>query len=150
MPSAYETVATALKTIIETEFAVEQFTATFDNLHESLGQTRVEIGIAPVEDSPRETNAQVQETTVEVRFYDFWTKEITPHTEIDPRRITGFAERFRKAIRVQQATSVGTAQTWYFDVRRITYPSDPTGNKSRFHALVRAHGNNAGLVETSG
>lgn len=149
-PSAYLTVATALQQIIETEFQPEGYTAIRDKLHESLGRARTAIGIAPSEDRVRETNAVVQETFVEVRFYDLWTQEISPDTIVDPALITGYAERFREACRRSNATDPGTGQVWYFDVVRITYPDDPTGNKSRFHATVRAYGNNAGLVETTG
>lgn len=150
MPSPFESVATALKSIIDMEFAPEGYTAIFDNIHESLGLQRVDIGIAPVEDVVSGRNALVQETFVEVRFYDLWRKEISPETVIDPMRITGYAERFRSALRRAKATDVSTNQVWYFDVRRITYPNDPTGNKSRFVATIRAYGNNAGLVESVG
>lgn len=150
MPSPFETVAIALKTIIDAEFAPEGFTAIFDNLHESLGRTRTEIGIAPTEEFVNERNAVVQESWVEVRFYDLWTQEISPDTVVDPTRIAGFAERFRDAIRRARASDPGTGMVWYFDVRRVEYPNDPTGNKTRFHATVRAFGNNSGLIETTG
>jgi hypothetical protein len=149
MASSYENVAAALKTIIDAEFAPEGFTAIFDNLHESLGRTRTEIGIAPVDDIVRDDNGLVQETVVEVRFYDLWTAEISNTTVVDPSRITGFAERMRDAIRVYNSGRYGTGMTWYFDVRRVSYPSDPTGNKTRFHATIRALGNNTALVETT-
>ncbi len=148
-PSAYLTVATALQAVIAAEFEEEGFTAIRDNIHESLGRRRVDIGIAPSEDRVRDGNAVVQETYVEVRFYGLWTQEISPDTVVDPALITGYAERFRDAVRRAKATDPGTSQVWYFDVVRTTYPSDPTGNKSRFHAQVRAYGNNAGLVETT-
>lgn len=150
MASAYENVAASLKTIIDAEFAPEGFVAVLDNLHESLGRSRVEIGIAPVEDIVRDTDSLVQETIVEVRFYDFWVQEISPTTAVDPSRITGFADRFRAAIRVYNKQRLGTGRTWYFDIRRVAYPNDPTGNKTRFHATVRGLGNNTGLVETTG
>lgn len=148
--SPYKTVATALQAVIAAEFEPEGFTAIRDNLHESLGRSRTAIGIAPSEDRVRENNAVVQETYVEVRFYDLWTQEISPDTVVDPALITGYAERFRSALRRAKAMDPGTGEVWYFDVVRITYPNDPTGNKSRFHATIRAYGNNSGLVETTG
>lgn len=148
--SPYFAVATSLKTIIEAEFAPESFTAIFDNLHESLGRNRVDIGISPVEDTVRGNNNIVQETYVEVKFYDLWTQEISPDTVVNPTRITDFAERFRKKVKSTRATQPHTGQVWYFDVQRIQYPNDPTGNKTRFVALIRAIGNNSGLVETTG
>jgi hypothetical protein len=150
MPDPYVTVATTIQAVIASEFAAEGFTAILDNLHESLGRERTEIGIAPIEDYPRENNAILQETFVEVRFYDLWTQEIDPSTVVDPSRITGFADRLKKALRLVDATDPGTDQVWYFDWRRCTYPNDPTGNKTRFHMVIRAFGNNAGLVESTG
>lgn len=147
--SAYEVVATAIKAIFEQEFADEQLVMIFDNLHESLGRSRVDVGIAPDEDVVSPANAQVQETWVEVKFYDLWRQEISPETQVNPVRITNFAERFRDALRRQQATDPGNGQVWFFDVRRIRYPNDPTGNKTRFVASIRAYGNNANLIETT-
>lgn len=137
--------------VFNAEFAPEGFTMIPDKIHESLGLERVEVGIAPVEDVVMDRNAIVQETWVEVRFYDLWSKEwgASPDIQVDPRRITGFAERFRSALRRTKATDPGTSSVWYFDVRRTAYPDDPTGNKSRFHMTIRAYGNNAGLVEST-
>lgn len=147
--SAYLTVATALQQIIAAEFADEQFTAIRDNLHESLGRFKVDIGIAPVDDFPRDANEILKETVVEIRFYDLWTQEISPDTVVDPAQITGYARRLENAIRVAQATDPGTDEVWYFSIRRTSFPNDPTGNKTRFHMTIRAFGNNAGLVETT-
>lgn len=148
--SAYEAVATAIKTVFEAEFSTEGFVMVFDNLHESLGRHRVDVGVAPVADEVNLRNAVVQETWVEVKFYDLWTQEINPDTVVNPVRITAFAERFRDSLRRARATDPGTGQVWYFDVRRIAYPNDPTGNKTRFVATIRAFGNNSNLVETTG
>jgi hypothetical protein len=148
MPSAYTQVADLLKVIIDTEFAAEGFIAIKDDLHESLGRKRVDIGIAPVEDVLQPGNALVQETTVEVKFYDLWTNEISPNTIVDPTRITEYAERFRNALGAGARAFAGNNQLWYFDVQRVTYPRDPTGNKTRFVATIRAKGTNGGLIET--
>lgn len=147
--SPFEAVATAVKAVFDSEFAAEGYTMVFDKLHESLGMQRVEVGIAPTEDVVNERNNIVQETWVEVRFYDLWKREIDPKTQVNPVRITAFAERLRDALRRARATDPGTNQVWYFDVRRVTYPDDPTGNKSRFHMTIRAYGHNSGLVETA-
>lgn len=146
-PSAYEAVATALKTIIDAEFTPEGVVAIHDNLHPALGQTKVWCGISP---SYEAINARInvaQETWLEVKFYNMWKQEISPDTVVDPRIITALAERFRNAVRSQRVA--GDGQVWYFDVTRVDYPNDPTGNKSRFVATVRAWGNNTGLVETA-
>lgn len=147
--SPFETVATAVKAVFEAEFAAEGFIMIPDKLHEALGRYRVAVGIAPEEEGPNMRVRIMQETFIEVRFYDLWTDEIDPETQVNPFKITGYAERFRNALREAQAQDPGTGQVWYFDVDRVTYPDDPTGNKSRFHMRIRAFGNNANLVETS-
>lgn len=147
--SSFEAVATAIIAVFNTEFAAEQFTMIPDELHESLGRTRVDAGISPIRDVVNTSNNIVQETWVEVKLYDMWPQEITPETVVNPYRITGFAERFRNAIRLAKASDPGTGQVWFFDVRNTEYPRDPTGNKTRFVMTIRALGNNAGLIETS-
>lgn len=143
-------IATALKQIIETEFAAEAFTVVFDNLHESLGRTRVDIGVAPIADEVRASNKVVQETSVELKFYDLWPQQISPETVVNPSRITGFAHRFREALRNARGfTDPQTGEVWFFSLERIAYPNDPTGNKTRFVATIRGLGNNNALVETT-
>lgn len=148
MPSPFTLVAEALQEIIQNEFSPEGFTAILDNLHESLGMNRVDIGIAPVADRLMSRNANVQETWVEVRFYDLWKQEIHPTTVVDPTRITDFAERFRNAVREANRGDLGFENAWYFSIESIDYPNDPTGNKSRFVATIRCYGTNSALAET--
>lgn len=146
--SPFQQVAEAIIEIFNVEFAPEQITMIPDRLHESLGLDRVDVGIAPTEDYPQATDALVQETWVEIRFYDIWKKEISPKAQVSPFKIAAYAERLKNALRDPAATP-RTGEVWYFDVRRTAYPPDPTGNTSRFHMTVRAYGNNAALVETT-
>lgn len=149
MADQFAEIAAALQDIIADEFAAEGFTARLDHLHESLGRTRVDIGISPEDDFVMASNNTVQNTIVKVQFYDQWRQEISPETVVDPTRITGFAERFRKAIREADGrTDPATGETWFFGLERISYPKDPTGNKTRFEATLKGWGNNAALVET--
>jgi hypothetical protein len=148
--SPYEAVATAIKAVIDAEFAAESITAIQDNIHEALGRTGVAVGIAPIEDLVQSSNNVVQETWAEVRFFDLWDAKIDPEQAVNPFKITAYADRFRQAIRRASVTTPGTGQVWYFDLQRVQYPNDPTGNKTRFVATIRAYGNNSGLVETSG
>jgi hypothetical protein len=147
--SPFEAAAAAAITVFNTEFAAEQFVMIPDELHESLGRYSVAAGISPVEDIVRESNAVVQETWMEASLFDLWTQEISPDTVVDPFVIAGYAERYREALRVSNATDPGTGQVWFFEVRRTRYPRDPTGNKTRFVMTIKAWGNNAALVETS-
>jgi hypothetical protein len=92
MASAFETVALAVKQVFEEEFEAEGFTLIPDKIHESLGRHRVACGIHPEEEGPNMRNRIMQETFVEVRLYDLWTDEINPETQINPFKITGYAE----------------------------------------------------------
>lgn len=148
MSSAFVQAATILKGVIDTEFQPEGYVAVLDELHESLGRKRTAIGISPVEDVLQPGNDIVQETVIEVKFYLRWKQEISPDTQIDPTTITEYAERFRLALGRASRNIPGTSQLWYFDVRRVSYPRDPTGNKTRFVATVRCKGNNIALYET--
>lgn len=146
--SPFETVALGVIDIFNAEFAAEGFQMVADDLHESMGRRRVDVAIAPSEDVRMSGNALVQETWVEVKFYDLWSEKIDPATVVNPFKITAYAERFRRALQ-RSATDPATGMVWYFDVMRIQYPRDPTGNKSRFVATIRAYGNNSALVETT-
>lgn len=148
--SAFAQIAEAIKPVFDATFAPEGFVLTFDNLHPALGRKRAYAGIAPATDRMRPGAAVVQETLVEIRLYLKWKEEINPETTIDPRVIAGYAERLRNALRAARTTDPGTGLVWYFDVTNVDYPDDPTGNKTRFHATIRAYGNNSGLVETTG
>lgn len=147
--SQYEEISALLKAVIDTEFAPEGIAARHDNVHESLGHKYPVVGIAPVRDTPMLNNMATLETWVEVRFFDKYNREINPEQAVDPRTITNTAERLRRAI---QGTNhlPGTSRSWFMNVVDISYPDDPTGNKSRFVMTIRAFGQNPAIVETTG
>lgn len=144
----YGQLALILKTVLDTEFADLEIDAQHDNLHESLGIGKRAVGIAPMRDVPVDRNAVAQHTYAEVKFFDRWDPKIDPGQKVDPREITQKAERFRDALRRTRATDPGTGEVWFFEILSVEYPNDPTGNKTRFSARVRAWGNNGGLIET--
>lgn len=148
--SPYAVLAGVVEDVITEEFADEGFVVTHDKLHESIGSEGTEIGLYPVNEPIMEGNSLVREVHMMVQFYGMWEKEIDPGTIVDPRLITSYAYRLENAIRSSQVSVEGSAEMWYFDILDIEYPDDPTGNISRFHAIIRAFRNNAGLVETSG
>jgi hypothetical protein len=67
----------------------------------------------------------------------------------DPRKITALAERFKEALKRANTAHMGTDRLWFFDIDTVEYPADPTGNRTRFVATIRAQGTNANLVETA-
>lgn len=148
MPVPYHVAATALKTIIDTEFASRGISALHDKLHESLGHRRAEVGISPTREAPQPNNEVVGHIFILVQWYDLWDQEINPEQQVNPFPITEMADRFRRAVERHDATTPGSSEVWYFRVTEVTYPDDPTGNKTRFEATVQAFGNNTGLIET--
>jgi hypothetical protein len=146
MASAYETLATALKAIIDAEFVTEGFVAVHDRLHESLGSVRTEVGISPERWVPWTRDRNTKLTYVLVQFYNRYDLEIDPEQRVDPLVIADYAERVERAIQTTQASTPGTGEMWYFDVDSVDFPQDPTGNKSRFHMIVVGRGDNAALI----
>lgn len=146
MANAYETLATALKTIIDGEFAPEQFVAIHDRLHESVGHDRTAIGISPESWRPSSRNRNLKLTLSLVQFYGRYDLEIDPLQTVNPITITNYCERLERAINTQQASTPGSPEVWYFDVESVDFPQDPTGNKTRFHMVVLARGENSALV----
>lgn len=144
----YAVAATALKQIIDGEFAAESIVAIHDNIHESLGEDRITVGIAPTREATLPNNTLVTAQVIEVRFYDLWDKEVDPEQSINPMRITGFANRLKRAIQQSRVSFNGGNEVWYFDWLTTEYPNDPTGNKTRFHMTVRGQGDNTALIET--
>jgi len=146
MANGYETLATALKAIIDTEFAVEGFVAIHDRLHESVGHNRTAIGISPENWRPWTNDRNTKFTYLLVQFYHRYDLEIDPEQVVNPIVVTNYCERLERAIQTTQASTPGTSEVWYFDVDSVDFPQDPTGNKSRFHMIVLGRGNNAALV----
>jgi hypothetical protein len=147
MASPYAQVADALKAIIDTEFAPETYTALHDNLHPAVGQEGTRIGIAPEVEEGRAGRTIQNDISITVKFYRRWDAQVDENKKVDPRVITEFAERFRQAIR--DNNQIGTDSAWYFNLVRIRYPNDPTGNKTRFEADLVAYGTNSALTETT-
>lgn len=147
MASPYAQAADALKLIIDTEFATEGYAAIHDNLHPAVGQEGTRIGIAPESEEARPGRAIQNDMSITVKFYRRWDAQVDENKKVDPRPISEFAERFRQAVRGNDR--IGTDSAWYFNLLRIRYPNDPTGNKTRFEADLVAYGTNSALTETT-
>jgi hypothetical protein len=147
--SPYATIANAVRLAFEDEFAAEGLKLRNDQLHPSLGRERVDCGIYPVESLPMPNNHAVMQHIVEVQVFDIWRKSQSPDTIVNPSKITEWSERFQRALAEFGARDPGTGAVWYFDVTRVRYPKDPTGNNTRFVATIRAFGDNVALSETA-
>jgi hypothetical protein len=146
MTVPYHFAATALKTIIDNEFTDLSVNAVHDRLHESLGFDGLVVGISPEDETPLANDYNTNAILITVQWYDFWDKQIDPTQTVDPFDITTKADRFRRAVRSYQASNPGSTEVWYFNVMTIRYLNDPTGNKTRFEATVRAFGDNPTAV----
>lgn len=147
--TAPETAArNAIKAALALEFAAEGFPIYDDRLHPSLGgEGKTRIATSPIRSTPMASNKMVLITEILVQFYGKWTKKVDNEQQVDPLRIETFAERFRRRMHISDPHR---PDAWYFDVREITYPHDPTGNITRFEARVAVVGNNPALIETTG
>ena len=148
--SPYVEAANALAAIIDAEFTDLAVVTQHDNLHESLGYMGTVAGVAPEYERPQGTDAVVNEIYLKVKFYGMFIKDVDNQQTVDPRVAATWAERFRRAVQAYNASAVGTTTLWYMAVTSVDYPKDPTGNKSRFEATVRAYGQNTALTETIG
>lgn len=139
-----------LKTIIDGEFVADGSAPAClnDRLHESLGRDGTRLGLSPRRERPMPSSNVVQEIEIFFQFYGKWVDNIDPNQKVDPAKIENLAERFRRAIQAHRPT--GDDQVWYFNIVDLQYPQDPTGNITRFEAVIRAFGNNSALVETTG
>lgn len=145
---APETVAReALLEALRIEFAAEQFIIKDDKLHPSLGDSRTVVGVYPERSVSNAQDKFVTQFELVVQFYAKYDLEVDREQSVSPSTIESYAERFRRSIRT--GVDPKTGAVWYFDLQRINYPDDPTGNKTRFEAFMTARGNNSALLETS-
>lgn len=133
--------------LLKTEFAVEKIPVKGDKLHGSIGFEGAQIGVYPVRTSPWARDQLVADMEIAVQFFGKYDLKVDPLQVVDPTKIESFAERFRGAL--QEGVSGRNAEVWYFNLVRLVYPPDPTGNITRFVATLVAYGNNSALLETS-
>jgi hypothetical protein len=148
--SPEEALMARVKTAFDAEFATEWPNGLqYDRLSDSLGEDGAYAAIFPSMGQQLDTDTLVQETQLVVQAFQPWTKQIQPKMQIDPRPIANLAERFRRAARAN-SSYVGDAHDWYWLVTAIEYPPDPTGNITRFVALVVGYSANAAETTVSG
>lgn len=136
----------ALKNILNAEFEDDELAVYDDRLAPSEGHDGPVAGVAPEAEATGEGGID-QTFLIAVEVHAWYDAQIDEHQRVDPAKIEDWSWRFQK--RVAQASTVNTAAAWWFDIVRIDYPDDPTGNKTRFRALVQGHGENQSMPETA-
>lgn len=152
MPSQITEVRQQIKAVAGTVFAPEIGTGWLlldDKLHRSVGHDGIgRIGISPNSAQPWPRDQQVEAVEVLVQVYGPYELKVDANQTVDPAVVEDFAERFQRGIKA--AGTASTSRSWYYNVIRVEFPDDPTGNKSRFEAVLQGYGQNPALVETTG
>lgn len=107
-------------------------------------------GVSPETQTPRMGQTLDQETAVLVQFYMKYDKDkpINPKKVLSPGPVEAVVERFQRAVQDQIGVDT-SSERWFFDITSISYPPDPTGQKTRAEIVVTAHGNNPAIIETA-
>lgn len=127
---------TILISLLETTFAPVEVRA--DRLHASLGDEEPLIGVYPAETRPEPRNKLINEIQLIVQYFGEYELKVDRNQQVDPSFIEGKAEEFRNIL----ASNPRSAKVWYYDLTRLEYPIDPTGNITRFIAHLTARSDN--------
>lgn len=138
----------ALIDLLETEFSSDGFAVQDDKLHESVGFDGTLLGVYPERSVAGPGNRFVNDMELKVQFFGAYDKQVDPFQAVSPSIIEDFAHRFKRALH-DSSPDPNTGKVWFFVLDRIEFPDDPTGNKTRFVATLKARGNNPALLETT-
>lgn len=113
----------------------------FDKLLRAAGKDGARVAVYQEEAAPNARNRLVLEVPVVLQVYLAFEAEPDENLVVDPRVIAEHAQAFREALRgpAGQATD---PSPWFLKLQAVRYPDDPTGNKSRFEALIVGVGEN--------
>ena len=134
--------------LADAEFAAEGWVTEDDWLHPSLGHTGTRMACYPEAQAPNGNYGLVLDTEVHFQFFGYYDREIDPEQAVSPAVVEQYAERFMR--RLQSGNSPSTQYMWYLNLLDLTYPPDPTGNKTRFVARIAVRSGDPSLVETTG
>lgn len=138
-------VRTRVKSVVEAEFSSEGYTVENDKLPRAAGRDgRDRLACSPDDATEAFQDVGMLEVTVLLQVYLAFNPKPDENYAVDPVTIEGIADRLRTAFR---ANSSGTTDDlWFLRLASVTYPDDPTGNKSRLEARIVARAaNDAGL-----
>jgi hypothetical protein len=123
--------------IVEAEFSAESVTVESDKIPRAAGRDgRTRVACSPNYEAEVRTNVNELEVSLLLQYYLPFVAEPDEHIAVDPTTIEAVADRLRRAFRTQSGGM--TADMWFLRLRRIDFPDDPTGNKSRLEAQITA------------
>jgi hypothetical protein len=131
-----------VKDVVEAEFTAEGFEVADDKLGRSAGKDgEAVLAVYPERTGEDTRNVAYLEVQVVLQLYLAYEPVPDENIVVNPGVIEGYADRLREAFRTQ---STGTGSDfWFLRLRRIEFPDDPTGNKSRLEAYISGWGENA-------
>jgi len=140
MPSPTTQARQHIQDILNAEFKTERISVRVGFTDNSLAQYGLVAAVYPIREEPQPDDRLALLTTIGVDFLTIWEPDPDVDRIVDPATIEGYAYRFRTALGAYQQT--GTSDIWWFQLEELTYETDPTGNISRFNAVVVAYGQN--------
>lgn len=136
----------AIMGAITAEFAADGIAVHSDKLHDSLGDEGPVAGVYPDREAPGTAGID-SDMVIMVQVFRTYVRDIDPRQQVDPAEIEEWAWRLQR--RFRDESTVNDPKAWWWNVRDIDYPDDPTGNKSRFVMTLVGYGPNATIVETT-
>lgn len=134
-----------VKEIVEAVYSTEGWTAGDDRFGRSKGKDlatdQAAISVTPDYERERPAKAYLLDLGITVQFYLGFAAEPDENIERDSTVIEGYADRFRAAF-AGAGARVDDGDAWYLRLTSIEYPVDPTGNKTRFEALITGEATN--------
>lgn len=126
-----------VESVVETEFAPQSISVEADKLLRAAGRDgRTRVACSPVSESEVPRNVNELQVDLLLQYYLPFNDEPEENYAVDPTAIEAVADRLRRAFRTQSGGT--TSDMWFLRLRRIEYPDDPTGNKSRLEAYITA------------
>lgn len=140
MPAPTTQAREYIQDILNAEFKPERISVRAGFTDNSLAQYGVMAAVYPISEEPGQDVRLELRTAIGVDFLTVWEPDPDVERIVDPAVIEGYANRFRLALAAYQQT--GTSDIWWFQLDELNYETDPTGNITRFSAVVTAYGQN--------
>lgn len=143
----------AVRTVLQTVYAAEiaaGWVVADDRLLRAHGKDyAADIGhLAVYQEAERPNPRRRIELVTTVRVQCYLGFEAEPNEEIvrDPNVIGAYAGRLRAALEGDGSNGTGANASWFLRMGDVEYPPDPTGNITRFEALIEHVGENSAAL----